>query len=259
MILYSWFCRQHYLEKLYIIKCVKPTYRGMLSFQKIWRDDGMSGCPKNQITLQSNVPLHHAENWFWKSYSTLLEMPVQMELAVVNAVVQQESKLTQHIVCTKSRLAKRNLTILWLELVAGHMAINLATNMQTAIYAHPMHMHCWLNSKRNYCQFVFNRVSKIPQHKDVKWHHVPTGENPADLRSSSKNNQCPWVIQKSDPKTKFFRQTRNPMPNRKWSEVCLPWDIFGKLLDTHILQKGLRICVWIQLFIQNRPTKRLAD
>ena len=32
-----------------------------------------------------------------------------------------------------------------------------------------------------------NRVSKIQQHKDVKWHYVPTGENPADLGSCGGN------------------------------------------------------------------------
>ena len=61
---------------------------------------------------------------------------------VVYAVVQKESKLTQGIVCAKSRLAKRNLSIPRLELVAGHKAINLATNVRTAINNHPVHVHC---------------------------------------------------------------------------------------------------------------------
>ena len=45
----------------------------------------------------------------------------------VYAVVRQERGTTQGLVCAKSRLAKRNLTIPRLELVAGHMAVNLAT------------------------------------------------------------------------------------------------------------------------------------
>ena len=45
----------------------------------------------------------------------------------------------------------------------------------------------WINGKGEYRQFVSNMVSKIQQHKDVKWHYVPTGENPADLGSHGGN------------------------------------------------------------------------
>ena len=114
--------------------------------------------------------------------------------AAVYAVVRQERETTQALVCAKSRLAKRNLTIPRLELVAGHMAINLATNVQAALNTYPVQLpvHCWLDStvalywihgQGEYRQFVSNRVHKIQQHQNVKWHHVPTSENPADLGS----------------------------------------------------------------------------
>ncbi len=51
----------------------------------------------------------------------------------VYAVVRQADGTTQGLVCAKSRLAKRNLAIPWLELVAGHMAVNLVNNVQLAI------------------------------------------------------------------------------------------------------------------------------
>lgn len=48
----------------------------------------------------------------------------------VYAVVHQYQGITQQLVNAKSRLAKKNLTITRLELVAGHMAVNLTTNVQ---------------------------------------------------------------------------------------------------------------------------------
>ncbi|KAL9976252.1 hypothetical protein ACROYT_G013529 [Oculina patagonica] len=53
--------------------------------------------------------------------------------AAVYAVVHQDQGLTQQLICAKSRLAKKNLTIPRLELIAGHMAVNLITNVQAAL------------------------------------------------------------------------------------------------------------------------------
>ena len=50
--------------------------------------------------------------------------------AVVYAVVEQEHGTTQGLVCSKSRLAKRNLSISRLELVTRHMAVNLLSNVE---------------------------------------------------------------------------------------------------------------------------------
>ena len=57
--------------------------------------------------------------------------------AAVYVVVQQAQGITQQLVCAKSRIAKRNLTIPRLELVAGHMAVNLVTNVQAALSTQP--------------------------------------------------------------------------------------------------------------------------
>ena len=53
--------------------------------------------------------------------------------SVVYAVVKQENGVAQNIVAAKSRVAKRGLTIPRLELVSGHMAANLITNVHEAI------------------------------------------------------------------------------------------------------------------------------
>ena len=65
----------------------------------------------------------------------------------VSAVIEQENGETQGLVCSKSRIAKRNLTIPRLELVSGHMAANLVTNVETAIGNEKVtSVHCWLDS-----------------------------------------------------------------------------------------------------------------
>ena len=112
--------------------------------------------------------------------------------AAVYAVVKQEGGITQGLVCAKSRIAKRNLTIPRLELISGHMAANLVSNVQAALSTHRVAIHCWLdstvalywiNDQGEYRQFVANRVHKIRQHDEITWHHVPRVDNPADLGS----------------------------------------------------------------------------
>ena len=122
--------------------------------------------------------------------------------AAVYAVVYQGDEVTQGLVCAKSRIAKRNLTIPHLELVAGHMAVNLVSNVARVLSDFQVETHCWLDStvalfwtrgKGEYRQFVANRVQKIQQHDKVVWHHVPTSQNPADLGSrggSVAKNHC---------------------------------------------------------------------
>ncbi|KAK3716737.1 hypothetical protein QZH41_006308 [Actinostola sp. cb2023] len=113
--------------------------------------------------------------------------------ACVYAVLRQASGTNQGLVAARSRLSKQGLTIPRLELVAGHMAVNLVTNVSTAIQGFPVStVHCWLDStvalhwiqgQGEYKQFVENRVRKIKSHQGVTWRHVPTGDNPADLAS----------------------------------------------------------------------------
>ena len=66
--------------------------------------------------------------------------------AAVYAIVHQDQGVTQQLVCAKLGLAKKNLTIPRLELVAGHMAVNLVTNVQAALNFLPHETHCWFDS-----------------------------------------------------------------------------------------------------------------
>jgi hypothetical protein len=109
--------------------------------------------------------------------------------AVVYAVVEQDSGVTQGLVAARARLAKQGLTIPRLELVAGHMAVSLLTNVRDALTGFPVNsLTCWLdisvglhwiNGAGEYKQFVGNRVRKIKEHENVVWRHVPTQDSPA--------------------------------------------------------------------------------
>ena len=62
------------------------------------------------------------------------------------AVVQQPQGTNQGLVAARSRLSKKGLTIPGLELVAGHMGVNLATNVRAAVQGFPIHRtSCWLD------------------------------------------------------------------------------------------------------------------
>jgi hypothetical protein len=203
--------------------------------------------------------------------------------AAVYAVVEQAEGTTQGLVCAKSRLAKRNLTIPRLELVAGHMAVNLAANVEKAIDRDLVKaVHGWLDStvalywihgQGDYRQFVANRVAKIQGHSHVKWHHVPTHENPADLGSrggkvvgndlwklgphwlQDPSQWPPEVTPKASPETNL--ELKAVMSSQALVTVSPPVesDRFLDLLEKFPLRKVLRICVWINRFLGNCRTR----
>ena len=183
---------------------------------------------------------------------------------VVYAVVRQEDGVTQGLVCSKARIAKRNLTIPRLELISGHMTVNLTTNVQQALTDYQATIHCWLDStvalywikgRGEYRRFVENRIHKIRQHENVSWHHVPTGENPADVGSrGGKINENklwkdgpPWL---SDPTQWPVQETLEATPDSQ-AEAKVIKEIFkaaivkesslDPLLEKYPLPKVLRI------------------
>jgi hypothetical protein len=124
----------------------------------------------------------------------------------------------------------------------------------------------WIKGRGNFRQFVFNRVQKIQQHRDVKWHYVPTTENPADLESRGGNivNHPLWshgpswpseaakwpsdIILEASPETE--KEMKVTITSVLATAVRVQDDI-DKLLDSHELRKVHRIGAWVQRFIQN--------
>ena len=114
--------------------------------------------------------------------------------SVVYAVTEQPSGTNQGIVASKSRLAKKGLTIPRLELVAGHMSTNLLHNVKESLSRFPVrNTFSWLDStvvalywirgSGEYKQFVNHRVCKIQEKDYIKWRYVSSAENAADIGS----------------------------------------------------------------------------
>ena len=196
----------------------------------------------------------------------------------VYAVVKQSSGTTQQLVAAKSRLAKRDLSIPRLELVAAHMATNLLVNVCSALPKEPKPlMFAWVDStvalhwivgNGTYKQFVANRVAKIQAHPSINWRYVPTLDNPADIasRGGPVSSSALWwsgpdwlqnpeewpdnpVTQRSaasDAEAKVAREvlcvtkTTKPEP-----------DVFDDLLVNNGLRRTLRVFAWVKRFIHN--------
>lgn len=209
--------------------------------------------------------------------------------AAVYAVVVQESGVNQGLVAARARLSKRGLTIPRLELVSGHMAVNLLANVASALDGFPlMEKYCWLDSTvalhwirspGTYKQFVSNRVEKIQAHSEVIWRHVGTSENPADLGSRGGevlnhpswcngpkwlNNKACWppdiVTKASDESMAEVKATREV-----FAVAIATTDMLVTLLEKFTYWKTMRICAWIMRFVHNvrskedRKSKGTAD
>ena len=117
--------------------------------------------------------------------------------AAAYVVVYQPSSVNQGLIASKSRLSKRDMTIPRLELIAAHMATNLAANIKEALPSQNIRsLTCWTDSTvalqrlkdkgvggGSYKVFVANRVSKILEHQFIAWKYVPTKQNPTDIYS----------------------------------------------------------------------------
>ena len=110
----------------------------------------------------------------------------------IYAVVQQTEKVTQGLLASKSRIAKKDTGIPRLELVSAHMTANLLAKLLTPLDGYAITgVHGWLdstvtlywikNNDQGWKQFVSNRVEKIRQKTVLNWRHCPEKEDPADV------------------------------------------------------------------------------
>lgn len=201
----------------------------------------------------------------------------------VYAVVEQASGVNQGLVTAKARLAKQGLTIPRLELVAGHMAVNLLTNVHDALTGYPVKsLNAWLDSTvalhwirgaGEYKQFVGNRVRKIKEKESVIWRHVPTRENPADLGSRGgpvdKENVLWWKGPEwlSDPgkwppvlvTTPSAESNAEVKATKELFAMAVKSnDVLDNLLAKNTYWRTLRVCAWIKRFVRNARAKRTS-
>lgn len=89
----------------------------------------------------------HQEEIEWIELHSFEDASTNGVATCVYAVVPQAAGTNQGLVAARSRLSKQGLTIPRLELVAGHMAVNLITNMREALKGLPLtRVHCWLDN-----------------------------------------------------------------------------------------------------------------
>ena len=200
--------------------------------------------------------------------------------ACVYAVVRQTAGTNQGLIAARSRLSKQGLTIPRLELVAGHMAVNLITNVREALEGLPLtSMHCWLDSsvalywirgQGEHKQFVSNRVQKINSHHGVTWRYVPTSENPADLGSRGGRveeadqwwNGPKWLASGENwPADILDKPTEESQAEAKLVRKVLAVavdeedEVEGILRKFH-LRKAVRVCAWMRRFAHNALRSR---
>ena len=204
--------------------------------------------------------------------------------AAVYAVVTQASGVAKDPIAAKSRLAKKSLTIPRLELMSGHMTVNLSTNVRVALEGFSMteDIQCWLNgtvalhwlnNDGEYRRFVANRVKKIQSHPNTQWRRVPSSENPADLGSRGGGvneaelwwNGPPWF---SDPfqwpadivtKTTDDSNAEKRVQRELFALGVEANDDFDTVLEKFGLRKAMRICPWISRFDHNsrHPSEKI--
>ena len=142
------------------------------------------------------------------------------------------------------------------------------TNVERAIGSEKItSVHCWLdstvalywiNGQDKYRQFLSNEVKKIKGNERIKWHHVPTNENPADLGSRGENvtnnilwqhgpewlsDQAKWppkVVPAVSSEAK--EEEKAPVPVMVAVNQPVAENVFDELLGKYALRKTLRIC-----------------
>lgn len=201
--------------------------------------------------------------------------------AVVYVVVKQLSGESTGLIASKSRLAKKNLTIPRLELVSAHMAANLAANVRTALEGYPVSavygwldslvaLH-WIRGGGTYKQFVFNRVRKINEKDFITWRHVGTDLNPADRGSRGCEvnrltdewlNGPDWLTDPDKwPASVMTEPNKDSEAEAKKIRETLATavemeDRFDTLLVKHPYWKTIRVNSWIARFVRNCKTPK---
>ena len=187
------------------------------------------------------------------------------------------------MVAAKVCLGKQGLAIPCLELVAGHMAVNLLANVHDALTRYPVKSLnawpdstvalLWIRGTSEYKQFVGNHVHKIKEKESVIWRNVPTQEIPADLGSQrrpvNKENVLWWegpnwlkdpaswppdivttATPESDAEAKATKQVFALAVNGTKTGV------FDELLSKGSLCHCLRVGAWVQRFDNNARNPR---
>lgn len=251
------------------------------SIQSRW-EKWKRSLPAEVNTPRPLAPYHEQVNSF--ELHTFGDASTNGVGTAVYSVVRQKSGVTQSLVTAKARLAKKDLTVPRSELVSAHMASNLVMNVKSALRELPeptvygwldstVALH-WILGNGQYHQFVANRVRKIKEHPEIRWRHVPTLDNPADLASRGglvTNAELWWsgpawlrdpkkwpenpVTEKSKASEKEAKVIKEVLSMAKSCPEEGEQNEFERLLNSHSLRRALRIQAWIRRFTTHRDRK----
>ena len=181
-------------------------------------------------------------------------------------MITQASRVSKGLIAAKSRLAKKNLTIPKLELVAAQIVANLVDNVRTALEGYPITsvhgrsdssvaLH-WIKGGGSYKYLVTNRVRK----DFIEWRHVDTNHNPADIGSRgcnadqltnmwlSRRERLP-ILEKwpRDIVTKPNKETETEVKRTKevLAVAVETRDEFDEVLEKHTFWRVIRSSAWI--------------
>ncbi|XP_028519054.1 uncharacterized protein LOC110252621 [Exaiptasia diaphana] len=206
---------------------------------------------------------------------------------VAIAVIEHSTGVFKGMLTSMSTILKQNTTIPRLELISGHMAANMAKNINTALQCWPIKsITIWMDSMmglywicnpgKPWKVFVSNRVraTKITNDLNINWKYCPSNMNLADLgsRGASLNKmetgqwfEVPdWLLDKdewpSQPKLKSSTsvcEESSPTKQAVLLAVKREPDELENTLEKYTYWKTVRITAWALRFLNNCHAKTM--
>ena len=134
----------------------KFLYRDICNAKLAWDAKLPSNLIQSWVSWEDKLPSHvtvpqslapHQENIQAIELHAFGDASGKGVAAAVYTVVVQEKDVNQGLVASRARLAKKGLTMPRLELVSGHMAMNLLSNVREDLEGFPVSVkYCWLDS-----------------------------------------------------------------------------------------------------------------
>lgn len=237
-------------------------------FQQNYSDINLIKIPRwIRFCPRSNVQFHAFSDASERAYA-----------AVLYARVQQGESVSCHLISSKTRVAPiKTLSIPRLELCGATLLADMVDNVLPQLEIENYALFCWTDSSivlswlaKPPCfwtTFVANRISRISQVTDtVRWYHVNSEENPADLPSRGvspqdlRGNDLWWHGPKwlSNPilKCPDFRNTETEL-ERKPLKVNISYFVnFSDILERFSsFPRALRVVAYIYRFFHHTHPK----
>ena len=159
--------------------------------QRSWNKwlKGMENCPC--LTVPRSVVDRDVTRIVLHGFSDASKLAISV--AIYALAYHATAPVRQNLLVAKSRIAPRDLSIPRLELIAAHTLSRLMNHVKEVLQGQPVEeYHCWVDSTTvlywikglgTWTQFVRNRSRAIQEKGYLKWHHVPTSDNPSDQGS----------------------------------------------------------------------------